>query len=128
LVANLAKSISKSIVRHLPLKFFILTGKYISVTPMLSVKQMKPCAVGSVRCNGSYDCVPVTGLCDSRRDCRNGWDEVKDNCPQCDLTTHFRCLSGTCIPRAWVCDFHSDCMDGSDEKLTICRKIVSILQ
>ena len=92
--------------------------------PVFTVERMRPCEEGSLRCNGSYDCVPLTGLCDGKSDCVNGWDEIKANCPRCNPSTHFMCSTGACIPLEWKCNFFQDCSDGSDEELSICSKIV----
>ena len=88
---------------------------------------MVDCEEGSVRCDGSYECVPTTGLCDGETDCSNGWDEDKTNCPQCDPSTHFTCATGECIPVNWKCDSVPDCSDESDEDDSMCRKILSKL-
>ena len=67
------------------------------------------------KCANSY-CVPVRGLCDGKRDCPEGEDEV--GCGQTPLRCPglYRCQGGRCIHQHEVCDGHVDCdVTGEDE-------------
>uniref|UniRef100_A0A5S6QUQ5 EGF-like domain-containing protein n=1 Tax=Trichuris muris TaxID=70415 RepID=A0A5S6QUQ5_TRIMR len=81
------------------------------------------CGKNKFKCLDGNGCVSKTKLCNGRRDCLDGSDEMgcrkltgsngKRNCPE----DHFRCSEGNseCIPVSWVCDGKADCSGGQDE-------------
>ncbi|KRT81424.1 EGF-like domain containing protein, partial [Oryctes borbonicus] len=84
------------------------------------------CAANEFFCGKSDACVPITVVCDGRKDCLHGDDE--EECPaqggspsQCDHLSEFRCADGDgCVKTEVVCDMHYDCADRSDEDAELC--------
>ena len=61
--------------------------------------------------------VPLSHVCDGKRDCPSGSDEascVESSANVCDPDV-FQCRSGQCVPMQARCDLLRDCQDGSDE-------------
>lgn len=52
--------------------------------------------------------LPAWGLCQGVKDCEDGSDEMRANCP-------FICNDGSRLPRSFVCNGIADCPDGEDE-------------
>lgn len=52
--------------------------------------------------------LPAWGLCQGVKDCSDGSDERRENCP-------FICNDGSRLPRSLVCDGSEDCPSGEDE-------------
>ncbi|XP_064862187.1 low-density lipoprotein receptor-like [Oncorhynchus nerka] len=73
------------------------------------------CTSPSVRCRGSTLCISQTQLCDTLKDCPDGFDE--ESCiTKCPNRGEFRCNDRRkCIERSLVCDGRAHCHDGSDE-------------
>uniref|UniRef100_A0A8C7RPG1 EGF-like domain-containing protein n=1 Tax=Oncorhynchus mykiss TaxID=8022 RepID=A0A8C7RPG1_ONCMY len=73
------------------------------------------CTSPSVRCRGSTLCISQTQLCDTLKDCPDGFDE--ESCiTKCPNRGEFRCKDRRkCIERSLVCDGRAHCHDGSDE-------------
>lgn len=80
--------------------------------------------IGWQRCPGrnNYRCIPQWLFCDGKDDCRDGSDELPENCPACD-ETEMKCKNNRCIPKQWKCDFSDDCGDGSDEAKELCQNV-----
>merc|ERR1719322_29370 len=53
-------------------------------------------------------------------ECRDGSDELNENCPPCEEKGDFRCRNRRCIPKRWLCDFENDCGDNTDESEETC--------
>ncbi|XP_064862107.1 low-density lipoprotein receptor-related protein 1B-like isoform X3 [Oncorhynchus nerka] len=91
----------------------------VRVIVALGVKEVPPaqpvCTSPSVRCRGSTLCISQTQLCDTLRDCPDGFDE--ESCiTKCPNRGEFRCKDRRkCIERSLVCDGRAHCHDGSDE-------------
>eukprot|EP00063_Salmo_salar_P027647 XP_014002482.1 PREDICTED: low-density lipoprotein receptor-related protein 1B-like [Salmo salar] len=91
----------------------------VRVIVALDVKEVPPaqpvCTSPSVMCRGSTLCISQTQLCDTLRDCPDGFDE--ESCiTKCPNRGEFRCKDRRkCIERSLVCDGRSHCQDGSDE-------------
>uniref|UniRef100_A0AAZ3QUG8 EGF-like domain-containing protein n=1 Tax=Oncorhynchus tshawytscha TaxID=74940 RepID=A0AAZ3QUG8_ONCTS len=91
----------------------------VRVIVALDVKEVPPaqpvCTSPSVRCRGSTLCISQTQLCDTLRDCPDGFDE--ESCiTKCPNRGEFRCKDRRkCIKRSLVCDGRAHCHDGSDE-------------
>nr|XP_046146668.1 low-density lipoprotein receptor-related protein 1B-like isoform X7 [Oncorhynchus gorbuscha] len=91
----------------------------VRVIVALDVKEVPPaqpvCTSPSVRCRGSTLCISQTQLCDTLRDCPDGFDE--ESCiTKCPNRGEFRCKDRRkCIERSLVCDGRAHCHDGSDE-------------
>ncbi|XP_036832491.1 low-density lipoprotein receptor-related protein 2-like isoform X3 [Oncorhynchus mykiss] len=91
----------------------------VRVIVALDVKEVPPaqpvCISPSVRCRGSTLCISQTQLCDTLRDCPDGFDE--ESCiTKCPNRGEFRCKDRRkCIERSLVCDGRAHCHDGSDE-------------
>ncbi|XP_064873189.1 low-density lipoprotein receptor-related protein 2-like [Oncorhynchus nerka] len=94
-----------------------LTTAYLA--PTTTVPDILPaqpvCTSPSVRCRGSTLCISQTQLCDTLRDCPDGFDE--ESCiTKCPNRGEFRCKDRRkCIKRSLVCDGRAHCHDGSDE-------------
>uniref|UniRef100_A0AAZ3NZM1 EGF-like domain-containing protein n=1 Tax=Oncorhynchus tshawytscha TaxID=74940 RepID=A0AAZ3NZM1_ONCTS len=91
----------------------------VRVIVALDVKEVPPaqpvCTSPSVRCRGTTLCISQTQLCDTLRDCPDGFDE--ESCiSKCPNRGEFRCKDRRkCIKRSLVCDGRAHCHDGSDE-------------
>uniref|UniRef100_A0A8C7MMU2 EGF-like domain-containing protein n=1 Tax=Oncorhynchus kisutch TaxID=8019 RepID=A0A8C7MMU2_ONCKI len=91
----------------------------VRVIVALDVKEVPPaqpvCTSPSVMCRGSTLCISQTQLCDTLRDCPDGFDE--ESCiTKCPNRGEFRCKDRRkCIKRSLVCDGRAHCHDGSDE-------------
>ncbi|XP_071207676.1 low-density lipoprotein receptor-related protein 1 isoform X2 [Salvelinus alpinus] len=87
-----------------------LTTAYLAPTTTIPV-----CTSPSVMCRGSTLCISQTQLCDTLRDCPDGFDE--ESCiTKCPNRGEFRCKDRRkCIERSLVCDGRAHCHDGSDE-------------
>uniref|UniRef100_A0AAZ3SHK3 EGF-like domain-containing protein n=1 Tax=Oncorhynchus tshawytscha TaxID=74940 RepID=A0AAZ3SHK3_ONCTS len=91
----------------------------VRVIVALDVKDVPPaqpvCTSPSVMCRGSTLCISQTQLCDTLRDCPDGFDE--ESCiTKCPNRGEFRCKDRRkCIERSLVCDGRAHCHDGSDE-------------
>uniref|UniRef100_A0A8C7SB40 EGF-like domain-containing protein n=1 Tax=Oncorhynchus mykiss TaxID=8022 RepID=A0A8C7SB40_ONCMY len=89
------------------------------LAPTTTVPDILPaqpvCTSPSVRCRGSTLCISQTQLCDTLRDCPDGFDE--ESCiTKCPNRGEFRCKDRRkCIERSLVCDGRAHCHDGSDE-------------
>ena len=71
------------------------------------------------RCD-DYVCIPLSKVCDFRRDCFDGSDEsfcIKLACRE----DEFRCNNGQCIPLTQRCNFVKNCIDDSDEAGELCK-------
>lgn len=75
------------------------------------------CSKFEFQCQEDKSCIPSSFMCDGKKDCRDGSDEVtgclktKDNCKG------FFCNNRRCIGSiSWVCDGTDDCGDASDER------------
>jgi hypothetical protein len=85
----------------------------------------EPCDKDDKQCSacpgGSFNAV----LCDGSKDCDDGSDESKAQCPapkadECS-SLQFKCpKSKKCIPLSWKCDGVEDCSDGEDETDPFC--------
>ncbi|XP_052368357.1 low-density lipoprotein receptor-related protein 2-like isoform X13 [Oncorhynchus keta] len=91
----------------------------VRVIVALDVKEVPPaqpvCTSPSVMCRGSTLCISQTQLCDTLKDCPDGFDE--ESCiAKCPNRGEFRCKDRRkCIERSLVCDGRAHCHDGSDE-------------
>ncbi|XP_042168444.1 low-density lipoprotein receptor-like, partial [Oncorhynchus tshawytscha] len=91
----------------------------VRVIVALDVKDVPPaqpiCTSPSVMCRGSTLCISQTQLCDTLRDCPDGFDE--ESCiTKCPNRGEFWCKDRRkCIERSLVCDGRAHCHDGSDE-------------
>ncbi|KAG8239825.1 hypothetical protein J437_LFUL019395, partial [Ladona fulva] len=58
------------------------------------------CRNGWQRCPGlsNYRCIPKWLFCDGKDDCRDGSDELPENCPKCLDAQDFLCANYQCIP------------------------------
>ncbi|XP_070504718.1 modular serine protease-like [Chironomus tepperi] len=91
--------------------------------------QKLQCPRYSFRC--AYGaCIDPTNVCNERKDCLDGSDELSINCIEEEENEHvgcpldqYRCRSGECIDTENVCNGEVDCSDGSDEEENICLKI-----
>ncbi|KAK8777317.1 hypothetical protein V5799_029338 [Amblyomma americanum] len=76
-------------------------------------------ADGGIRCvvhGGSDTCLANTSICDRKRDCVDGSDEIDCIFPLECPETHFGCSDDSrCIAHSLLCDGKRDCADGSDE-------------
>ncbi|XP_005100738.1 low-density lipoprotein receptor-related protein 8 [Aplysia californica] len=93
---------------------------------MIGAKRDEGCSSNQLACGGKvFGCIESTWLCDSQKDCEDGWDEK--NCTAgCTGPNKFSCDDGDCIPADYVCDQSNDCADSSDEKncptISSCRE------
>ncbi|XP_065178550.1 low-density lipoprotein receptor-related protein 4-like isoform X2 [Sycon ciliatum] len=71
------------------------------------------CSATEFVCHAHGDCVSRHLVCDGRKDCMDGSDELRcdGGCPLND----FKCTDGECIPLDFRCDRFIDCSDRSDE-------------
>lgn len=79
-----------------------------------------PSSEGMFECK-SKQCVREDEVCNGKRDCSDGSDEMRHvcfnhYCPSYD----FRCGYGACVPRKSSCNRILDCLDGSDETEELC--------
>ena len=51
---------------------------------------------GYSRCTGSYQCILTDRLCDSIKDCQNGWDESDNVCFRSEIRQHFKSSGDGC--------------------------------
>ncbi|XP_049852318.1 G-protein coupled receptor GRL101-like [Schistocerca gregaria] len=58
--------------------------------------------------------IPLSLVCDFKRDCLNGEDEQFCGKKSCSVK-EFTCANGQCIPLELVCDLSFDCWDKTDE-------------
>ncbi|XP_042171134.1 low-density lipoprotein receptor-related protein 2-like isoform X2 [Oncorhynchus tshawytscha] len=86
-----------------------------AIPPILPTTLAQTCTSPSVMCRGSTLCISQTQLCDTLRDCPDGFDE--ESCiTKCPNRGEFRCKDRRkCIERSLVCDGRAHCHDGSDE-------------
>ncbi|XP_031672657.1 low-density lipoprotein receptor-related protein 2 isoform X6 [Oncorhynchus kisutch] len=86
-----------------------------ALPPILPTTLVQTCTSPSVMCRGSTLCISQTQLCDTLRDCPDGFDE--ESCiTKCPNRGEFRCKDRRkCIERSLVCDGRAHCHDGSDE-------------
>ncbi|XP_073720146.1 SCO-spondin isoform X2 [Misgurnus anguillicaudatus] len=89
------------------------------------------CVEGQFVCR-SFGCVEAALVCDGRKDCPDGSDEVhcgtitpvpgpvppsqQPVVPKPCSVKQFSCWSGECVSLGKRCDLHRDCADGSDEQ------------
>ncbi|KAL3282973.1 hypothetical protein HHI36_006131, partial [Cryptolaemus montrouzieri] len=71
------------------------------------------CAASEATCSNG-DCIPKQAVCDGRKDCTDGSDEIRCNANGCE-PNEFRCANKKCVMKTWKCDGDDDCGDGSDE-------------
>ena len=58
--------------------------------------------------------VPLSLVCDGKKDCPKGSDEAFCVYPPCS-SNEYQCSSGQCVPMGVRCDLIEDCADGTDE-------------
>lgn len=82
------------------------------------------CPAEAFRCERSGRCISRAALCDGRKQCPHGEDELGcsgnlrggNSCPP----HTFRCKSGECLPEYEYCNAIVSCKDGSDEPPHLC--------
>ncbi|XP_061656895.1 low-density lipoprotein receptor-related protein 2 isoform X2 [Syngnathoides biaculeatus] len=72
------------------------------------------CSSPSAFCPNSFVCLHPKQICDGRKDCPDGSDEICVK--RCPYKTDFLCKDRrSCLPKKLVCDGRADCHDSSDE-------------
>lgn len=84
------------------------TSSTVGVTP-------PSCASDEFLCDTTGGCISLDNVCDGRRNCAAGEDEVDCSAKPCPPTRDFRCNDGTCVASDTFCDGFPDCKDESDE-------------
>lgn len=80
------------------------------------------CPPQTFKCYNSGKCISRAALCDGKKQCPNGEDEIGCNwqefgiCPE----NTFQCKSGECLPEYEYCNSIISCRDGSDEPPHLC--------
>ncbi|XP_034117850.2 low-density lipoprotein receptor-related protein 1B-like isoform X9 [Drosophila albomicans] len=85
-----------------------------------------------VLCNGKCDfecpfdkkCLRLSALCNGRKECSFGEDELYVNCkyPIISRPSTFYCANGVPIFKSQICNKIIDCIDQSDESPAICKE------
>ncbi|KAK9869716.1 hypothetical protein WA026_003454 [Henosepilachna vigintioctopunctata] len=71
------------------------------------------CNVYQATCSNG-DCIPKEAVCDGRKDCTDGSDEIRCRANGCE-PNEFKCANKKCVLKTWRCDGDDDCGDNSDE-------------
>lgn len=89
---------------------------------MVTVEGFKDtqCTRNEFDCDRGKTCLPKRWLCDGDPDCKDGTDELLENCDKkpnrnCTSGTEITCTNKKCLPASWRCDGQDDCGDNSDE-------------
>ncbi|XP_050736343.1 uncharacterized protein LOC127008378 isoform X2 [Eriocheir sinensis] len=72
------------------------------------------CPSNTFTCNNGA-CVPVTRVCDGRKNCLEGEDEADCDKQECPAARPHRCKDGSCVVASAPCNNIKECADGSDE-------------
>lgn len=78
---------------------------------------MKPkkCLINEFQCY-TGECIPNHDLCNTKKDCIHGEDELVENCGVGCPGSQFFCHDHKqCVDHNKRCDGNKDCNDGSDE-------------
>lgn len=82
------------------------------------------CEAWQFKCE-SGECVTAQGLCDGKRDCTDGSDEIVEHCAASICPRFgFKCGYGACISDELKCNGKSDCADDSDESESLCSNVL----